>query len=415
MVKIFVVLDGIGDRPCKILDNLTPLQYAETPNLDYFASKSKHGFVYSLNEKIAPESDEAILALLGYDPQKYYPGRGPLEAYGAGLEFKEGYLALRVNFATVDAKGRIIDRRVGRSLSSAEAVEFEKAINQGVSLGYPFKFKATIGHRGVLVIKGDFSDNISNVDPAYKKVGKFGVAVPGANDNVHICKPLDPDKKTKLTANIVNEFTKQSHEILNNHKLNKERKRKYLLEANFILSRDSGIRLIELPKKNNWGAVVAMPLEIGISKLSGMNILSFKYPENNNNDLYKNLFLGLNKTIEESIKAIKENKYNNYFIHFKETDIPGHDNKPKEKVGMIEIIDAKFFKFLRSLKDVELVVTGDHSTPCELKGHSNDAVPLMHFSNEEGDVIDRFNEVECLEGSYGKMYGKEVLKKVGFE
>ena len=124
----------------------------------------------------------------------------------------------------------------------------------------------------------------------------------------------------------------------------------------------------------------------------------------------------MNKAIDISIKKLKEVKYQNYFIHFKETDIPGHDNKPKEKVKMIELIDKKFFKFLRTLKNMELVVTGDHTTSCELKGHSNDPVPLIHFKeNEKGDIIDRFNEVESIEGSYEKLYGKEVLKTVGFE
>lgn len=417
MVKIFVVLDGIGDRNCKLLENQTPLQYAETPNLDYFASESRFGYVYTLNEKIAPESDEAIMALLGYDPKDYYPGRGPLEAYGAGIEFKEGYLALRVNFSTVEKDGKkIIDRRVGRTLTTKEAKELEAAINKGLNLGYPFIFKSTIGHRGVFVVKGDFSSNISNVDPSYKKIGKFGVAITNSQSQIiQTAKPLDPDAKTKLTANIVNEITKQSYEILKNHELNKERKKKYLLEANILISRDAGNYLPELPKKKDWAAVVSMPLEIGIAELAGMEVLKFNYPESKSKDIYENLYEGLNKTIDESIKFIKENKYENYFIHFKETDIPGHDNKPKEKVKMIELIDKKFFKFLRNVKDIELVVTGDHSTPCELKGHSSDPVPLLHFDTKAGDVIDRFTEESCKEGSYGKLYGKDVMKKIGFD
>src|SRR3989338_5018528 len=415
MVKIFVILDGIGDKSCKVLDGATPLEAAKTKNLDYFASKSNGGYVYTVNEQIAPESDEAILALLGYDPQKYYYGRGPLEAFGSGMEFKNGDLALRANFATIDKNGKIIDRRVGRSLSTDEALELEKAINSGVNLGYPFKFKATVGHRGVLVINENFSDNVSNVDPAYKKVGRFGVAVTDAENKIRISRPLDPDKNTKLTANVINEFVNQSQEILKNHPINKKRNGKYLLEANCILLRDAGTILPELPQKYNWGAVVSMPLEIGIAKLAGMKVLSFENPENKSNDIYENLYVSLNKAIDISIKKLKEVKYQNYFIHFKETDIPGHDNKPKEKVKMIELLDKKFFRFLKDLKNVELVVTGDHSTPCELKGHSADPVPLMHFDNKSGDVIDQFDEESCKEGSYGKLYGKDVLKKVGFE
>ncbi|MBS3174937.1 2,3-bisphosphoglycerate-independent phosphoglycerate mutase [Candidatus Woesearchaeota archaeon] len=417
MVKIFVILDGIGDKPCKALNELTPLQFAKTPNLDYFASEARHGYVYTLNEKLAPESDEAIMALLGYDPKQFYFGRGPLEAYGADMQFKKGYLALRTNFSTVEKDGiKLIDRRVGRTLTTKESKEFEQTLNKQLDLGFPFEFKATVGHRGIIIIKGEFSSNISNADPAYKKVGRFGVALTNNSSQfIQTSKPLDPDAKTRLSSNMVNEITKQSYEILKSHKLNQERKKKYLLEANILLTRDAGTELPELEKKKGWAAIVSMPLEIGLCRLAGMEILKFDYPESKSKDVYENLFDGLNKTIETSIKNIKENKFNYYFVHFKETDIPGHDNKPKEKVKMIELLDKKFFRFLKDLKNVELVVTGDHSTPCELKGHSADPVPLMHFDNKSGDVIDQFDEESCKEGSYGKLYGKDVLKKVGFE
>src|SRR3989338_5396318 len=199
MVKIFVILDGVGDRDCKALEGATPLEAAKTKNLDYFASEGNGGYIYTVSEQIAPESDEAILALLGYDPHKYYYGRGPLEAYGAGMDFKKGYLALRTNFSTM-ANGKLLDRRAGRALTTKEALELAKAVNENVKLEVPFEFKATVGHRGVLVLKGEFSDNITNVDPAYRKVGRFGVAVHGNVNQLQECRALDPDKKTKLSA-----------------------------------------------------------------------------------------------------------------------------------------------------------------------------------------------------------------------
>ncbi len=414
MVKVFVILDGVGDKPCKILGDLTPLEAAKTNNLDHFTSEANAGYVYTVSEQIAPESDEAILALLGYDPHKYYYGRGPLEAYGAGMEFREGYLALRTNFATMDGN-RLIDRRVGRSLTSEEAKELAKVINEKIKLEVPFDFKATVGHRGVLILKGDFSDNISNVDPAYKKVGRFGVAMANHPDSLQECRALDPDKKTKLSARLVNEFVRQSQEVLKDYKLNYYRKKKLLLPANVVVPRDAGVILPELEKRNGWCAVVSMPLEIGLTKLAGMNVLRFEYPEMKTTDVYKHLFKGLKRTIEESKKAIKENKFKNYLIHFKETDIPGHDNRPKDKKKMIELIDKKFFKFLRNnVDDLELVITGDHSSPCELKSHSLDPVPLIHFGKGKNDDVDRFTEKECKKGYYGKLLGKNVMKTVGF-
>ncbi len=415
MVKVFVILDGIGDRSCRILDGKTPLEAAKTKNLDYFSQNGNFGYVYTVSEQIAPESDEAILALLGYDPHKYYYGRGPLEAYGAGMDFRDGWLALRTNFSTVE-KDRIVDRRVGRSLTTKESLELAKLINENIKLDVPFEFKATVGHRGVLILKEKLSSNISNVDPAYKKVGRFGVALSQSSNKLQECKALDPNKNTKLGANLVNEFVKQSYQILKDCDINKKRKKRYLLEANVIVPRDAGNILPDLPEKSDWGAVVSMPLEVGITKLSGMKVLRFLYPEMKTNDVYDNLFDGLKITIKESINAIKEKRFDNYFIHFKETDIPGHDNKPKEKKKMIELIDKKFFKFLRKKVDnLELVVTGDHSSPCELKAHSADPVPLLHYGKGKNDNVNRFTEKMSFNGYYGKMLGKDVMKKIGFD
>ena len=416
MVKIFIILDGVGDRACKLLDGLTPLEAAKTPNLDYFASRGNGGYVYTVNEQLAPESDEAIMALLGYDPTKYYYGRGPLEAYGAGMEFKNGNLALRTNFATVDNR-LILDRRVGRTLTTKEAKELEKTINEKVKLDYDFEFRATVGHRGVLVIKGgDFSDNISNVDPAYKRVGRFGVAVNNNINNIEECRALDPERKTKVSANVVNSFVKQCHEILKNHPVNNQRNKKYLLKANAILVRDAGIILPELPKKTGWGAVVSMPLEVGIAKLSGMKVLKFDYPETTNKGLLDNLYKGLNETLAYSKIMIKKGNLSKYFIHFKELDVMGHDNNPIEKKKMIELIDKEFFGYLRKLDDVEFIVTGDHACPCELRGHASDAVPLLHYKKGvKRDTMKRFNESEAEDGYYKQLYGKDVLRKLGFE
>lgn len=157
MKKIFyIVLDGLGDLPIKELGDKTPLEAALTPNMDHLAQKGKTGVVYPVEKGIAPESDVAVICLLGYDAHKYYTGRGPLEAYAEGLSVHDGDLALRVNFATAADDGEtIIDRRVGRNLTSEEAAALSREINSKVILSSAtFEFKNTIGHRGVLVIRG---------------------------------------------------------------------------------------------------------------------------------------------------------------------------------------------------------------------------------------------------------------------
>ena len=160
-----------------------------------------------------------------------------------------------------------------------------------------------------------------------------------------------------------------------------------------------------------------MPLEIGISQLSGMKTFSFPYPELKGIDAYKNLYKGLNKSILFAIKTLKKQGkfYSGAYIQFKETDLPGHDNKPYEKKNMLEIIDKKFFSFLKKFvegKNIKVVVTCDHSTPCKLKMHSHHPVPVMVFGGEV-DKTEIFSERESKNGSLGKMYGKDFMKKTG--
>ena len=156
MKLLYIVIDGMGDLPIKELSNRTPLEAAKTPNLDALAKKGKTGLMYSVKKGVAPESDVAVISLLGYDPFKYSTGRGIIEAVGAGIKLKDGDLALRCNFATLGEGKEICDRRVGRSLTTEEAVELSKAANREVKLtshNATFEFRNTLGHRAVLVIK----------------------------------------------------------------------------------------------------------------------------------------------------------------------------------------------------------------------------------------------------------------------
>src|SRR3989338_1599442 len=145
---LYIVLDGLGDLPVQELGNKTPLEAALTVNMDRLAQKGKTGIVYPVAKGIAPESDIAVISLLGYDAHKYYTGRGPLESFAEGLAVNDGDATLRVNFATVEEDGRTIkDRRVGRNLSTEEAGGLSREINSQVPLSSAtFEFKNTIGH-----------------------------------------------------------------------------------------------------------------------------------------------------------------------------------------------------------------------------------------------------------------------------
>ena len=413
MKGILVILDGIGDLPSPLLGDKTPLEVAETPNLDFLAARSEMGYMYTVRPGFIPESDEAIVSLFGNDLLS--STRGQLEAKGAGIKLKRGDLALRTNFATIDSvqNGNIIDRRAGRTLTTKEAEILAKEINK-IPLSCKFIFQPTIQHRGVLVLRGGFSDNISSNDISYYSEGKVK-----ESKKTILCKPLDDDENSQYTTNILNEFLIKSHEVLDKHPINQERRKKGLMSANYLLVRGAGIEIPNLKIYKKWLSVSYMPLEIGFSKLCGMDTYSFDYPKLEKMDVYENLYEGLRKACDFSIKMLKRNqdKDDYAYIHIKETDVPGHDNKPLEKKMMIEEVDKTLFKFLRKFappNEIKIVVTGDHSTPCRLKSHSADPVPVMLFRTGAIPHEKKFCEQNAKKGVLGRILGEEFLRKIGF-
>ena len=411
MKGVLILIDGVADTGCKQLGGKTPLEIANKPNLDSISRKSELAYMYSVKEKFVPESDKAVLSILGNDVSESL--RGQLEALGADIKLQRGDLALRTNFATVASlpEAKVIDRRAGRTLTSVEAEILAKAINDKVKLPCKFIFKNTIQHRGVLVLKGGFSDNITNTDSAYHAAGKFVLA-----EKFKFSEPLDEEENSKYTANVVNEFVEQSYKILNEHPINLARRKKGLLPANIILTRDAGIEIPKIKKFKKWAAIAYMPLEIGIAKASDMKVFSFNYPNFKNHDVYQNLHDGLKSAAQFAINTLKKQakNYDYFYIHFKETDVPGHDNKPFEKVAMIEELDRQFFSYIVNLlgkRKIRIVVTADHATPCNLKSHSADIIPVLIYNGKEDGKS--FTENEAKKGK--KIYGKELLDFAGFK
>lgn len=411
MKGIFVVIDGLSDKENKFLENQTPLEAAYTPNMDFFAARGEMGFLYPVKPGFAPSTDEAILSIFGNDLSA--GSRGQFEARAEGLSLTRGDLALRVNFATIDSlkNGNIIDRRAGRTLTDAEAESLVKAINK-IPFTCSFDFEHTLHHRGVLVFKGGFSDNIIFNDLHYSG-GKISDV-----DKISQCRPLDKDDNSQYTVNVLNEFLEKAYEVLNEHPVNKKRKEKGLLPANYLLLRGAGIEKPKVKQYKKWLSLNYMNFEKGFSELSGMKNFSFDYPVFKGIDSYDNFWQGLRKACMNSVKVLKKNHQDlDYaYIHIKETDIPGHDNKPLEKKNMIEYIDRTLFRFLRKFappKEIKVVVTSDHSTVCKFKKHTDEPVPVL-FYNGAIPRQKKFNEKEARKGTLGRMEGHEILKKTGF-
>ena len=419
MKLIYVVIDGIGDLPIKELGNKTPLEVANTPNMDFLAKTGKTGIMYTVGKGIAPESDVAVVSILGYDPFKYEVSRGVLEALGAGLTMKNGDLALRCNFATLGLGNKIIDRRVGRSLTTEEATELAKAINEQIRLesySVSFQFENTIGHRGVLVVRSrdkKLSGNISNTDPAYTRIQGIGVAEPEAEMVLKECKPLDKTEEARISANLVNEFTQKTITVLDEHEVNKRRINEGKLKTNVILVRDAGHRLPKFPYLSqqygfSFVCLADMPVERGISKLAGMHMVDLPPPSK---DLEKDCKLRVEKLLE--VLPL----YDCFYIQIKGPDEPGHDGNFNLKGQLIVTIDKHFLGNMLqkiNLEDCVICVTADHSTPCKLKAHSDDPVPLLISGNKiRGDKVQKFSENECKKGELGVLlHGIELMPKL---
>lgn len=408
---LLVVLDGVGDLKNPNLNNRTPLEAATIPNINNLASSCNGGLIYPIKKDIAPESDAAIMSLLGYDLEKEYTGRGPLESFGAGLAIKGSTLALRCNFATINDKRVILDRRAGRNVTQAEAKALEKEINNIKINGVKFRFKATVGHRGVLVIyqtNKKLSSEISNADISYTRSGSISIASSSeSNDLPRVC-PLDKRKESAYTADIINMIIGAIIKKLKNSKTNKIRVKAGKMPANVLLMRDAGLGLPKTKRfYQKYGLKSAfaaeMPIERGIAKLAEMTELRLKTNMTNREKYAK-----MAQIVKNNYK-----KFDFIYVHIKGPDEPGHDGNAPLKKKIIEEIDSTFFKKILPFANKMLIcITGDHSTPCILKSHSGDPVPLMIKSADPKKNKDKvkFSESGVKRGTLGYIYGRQLIK-----
>jgi 2,3-bisphosphoglycerate-independent phosphoglycerate mutase len=416
---ILLVLDGVADS---LKRRPTSLEIARTPGLDKLAQEAVGGCFYPIDSETAPESDAAVFSILGYDPKSINVGRGLLEALGIGVDIRESFeVAFRANFATIDYKSKkIVDRRVGRSLSSNEAKELAKSLD-GMKLhrygGYVRVF-ASIGHRAVVIIgsiEKRLSANVSNTDPAYGRVGRVSIALNKFEPYIANCIPLDDTEEARVTCELVNEFTEKAIEVLENHTVNIIRAQKGLPKANAVLLRDAedrypNIKSISQLYGLQFGIVAEMPVEKGIGKLLGMKVAEVPPPTG---DTKKDLQERLKATLE-LLKTVDV-----VYVHLKGPDEPGHDGDKIRKVKSIEDIDELYVQPLLNavdLSNIAIIVTADHATPPEFKAHTSDPVPVIisYKGLEKFDGFARFTEAECCsKGSLAILpHGHTMLKKV---
>jgi 2,3-bisphosphoglycerate-independent phosphoglycerate mutase len=411
----FIILDGAADRPIPSLGNKTPIEVANTPNLDELAKQGEQGLLTIIDPAICPESDSGAMALLSYDPLKYYTGRGPLEGLGAGfLELSDNTVSFRINFASYNEQEQRLDRRTARDLTDDELQSLVEELKKNVVISnfddVTFDIMAFRQHRGIFCFRSNtlpLSGNVTNTDPGFRKVGPFGIPIANYELKPLECKPIEDSPGAKNVAALVNHFVHQSRNILSNSVVNRRRMVSGKLPANILLFRDGGdppLNLANFYEKYNrtlsfYGQI---PAEQGLMRLLGGRFTYSIKNAGEDEEIY------LRNTLEQII--VDESDV--VFVHLKSPDEPGHDGQPFMKTQAIETIDRFFIgPLINQLKCDDLcIVTSDHATPCELRIHSADPVPVVLFGKSiKADATNAFGESYAVKGNLPIHYAADLL------
>jgi len=360
---VFLILDGLGGLPADS-NGSTELEAAETPNLDNLAARGICGLHVPVAAGITPGSGPAHLGLFGYDPLKYQVGRGVLSALGIGFDLRSNDVAARGNFCTVDKDGVVTDRRAGR-IASEKNREL-CALLREIELPEVQLFVETVKeYRFLLVLRGDgLSGDIADTDPL--QVGR---------------KPLEPralSAEADQTVQLVDRFVEQAREVLPEQQ-----------PANMVLLRGFSKRPDWPLMKEVFGLRAAVlahyPMYRGVARLVGMEVLDS------------------GETLGDQFAALREhwNDYDFFFVHVKRMDSAGEDGDFRRKAELIEEVDP-WVPVLMHLHPDVVVVTGDHSTPSQLKYHSWHPVPVLLWSEHcRTDGVKKFGERACMAGGLG--------------
>jgi len=368
---VLLVIDGLGGLP-RPETGKTELETAHAPNLAELANKGNCGLTDPVSPGITPGSAPGHLALFGYDPIKFAVGRGILEAMGIDFDLKKGDVAARGNFCTIDSKGLVTDRRAGR-ISTEQNAELCKKLSKITLEGAQLYVVPVKEHRFLLVFRGEgLSGDASDSDPQQVGVTPLNVVA------------LSP--KGKKTAKLANDFAAKAETALaDSHPANMVLLRGFSQHPNLPTMSDIF--------KLNPAAIAAYPMYRGLAKLVGMKILN------------------TGATIEEEFDTLVRHyaEHDFFFIHVKKTDSTGEDGDFDAKVRALEEIDRLLPKITALNPDV-IIVTGDHSTPAMLKGHSWHPLPLVLYSKWcRADRVREFGETACASGGLGRFPAVEVM------
>jgi 2,3-bisphosphoglycerate-independent phosphoglycerate mutase len=368
---VLLVADGLGGLPIEP-SGKTELETAKTPNLDTLAREGECGLSIPVLPGITPGSGPGHLALFGYDPLEHRIGRGILEALGINFQVGPRDVAVRGNFCTVDAKGAITDRRAGRPPTERCVALCRKMQSIRVP-GVEVFVEPVREHRFVLVVRGDqLGDAVNDTDP--QQTGVPPLAATGA------------DAESARTAAAINTFVSQAAVLLHSE-----------APTNMVtlrgFARYPRIATMQEVYGLKSAALAVYPMYKGLARLVGMEVVD------------------AGATLADQMETLKRvwNQFDFFFIHFKYTDSTGEDGNFAAKVEMIEQLDSHIPR-IRALNPDVLIVTGDHSTPSKMRGHSWHPVPTLIWSHAaRSDAVTEFGEAQCLLGGLGQFQALFLL------
>ena len=384
MKYLLILADGAADEPLEELGGKTPLEVAKKPNMDMIAKKGRCGMLKTVDESMTPGSDVANMSILGYDPEKYYTGRGALEALSMGVPFGEDDMAYRCNLVTIE-NGKMKDFAAGH-ITSEEGAELFKSLQEKVP---GLKFYPGVSYRNVMMFPG----------------GKGVESYPPhdiVDEVVDNYMPKGPD------ADVVMKAMVRAADVFENHPVNVARKAAGKNPATTIWPWSSG-KKPAMPKFEEMfgkkGAMIsAVDLLFGIAACCGMEIVKVEgatgYLDTN--------YMGKAKAAVETLKGDADFVY----MHVEATDEAGHLGSAEEKIRAIERLDEAVGYILENF-DGCVMLMPDHPTPIAKKTHTHDAVPFVVMGKDEADSVSAYTEKDVREnGAYGLMKAVDLLPMV---
>jgi 2,3-bisphosphoglycerate-independent phosphoglycerate mutase len=387
MKYLLIIGDGMADYPVPELDNRTPLQVAYKPNMDAIAAKGRNGLLRTAHEDLKPGSDTAILSVLGYDPRRYYTGRGALEAVSRGIDLKENDTAFRCNLIT-EKNGILVDYSADH-ITSRDSSKLIEALKKTLEKPNALEFFSGLDYRHFLILRNSPNSLQIECTPPHDAVGA----------EISTVLPKAKSPEAEKTANLLREAILKSKKILESHPVNVSREKSGKKPGNMIWPWGGGKKPSMPSFKEKYGleaaVISAVDLVKGIGIYTGMKIIDVPGATGREDTNYEG-------KADYALKALEDNDL--VFIHVEAPDEAGHAKDYKLKVKTIEDLDKRLLgRILKGLKEpYAIAVLPDHPTPIRVGTHTKDPVPFAIQSPFlEADGVQKFDEFSAANGAFG--------------